>query len=100
MCMDEGEKVLAVKTTSTLPRRKHDPTHDRFLGQKKASKQKRYHYPHLPSPPCACQQFDSIPADLPASSIPSCKDTRHKAQEVEGDMSEVNGEGALTAVIS
>ncbi|KAM7404847.1 hypothetical protein PAMP_012158 [Pampus punctatissimus] len=31
--MDEGEKVLAVKTTLTLPRRKRDPTHDRFLDE-------------------------------------------------------------------
>ncbi|XP_042264881.1 uncharacterized protein LOC121895614 isoform X2 [Thunnus maccoyii] len=34
--MDEGGKVLAVKTTLTPPRRKHDPTHDRFLGSDEA----------------------------------------------------------------
>ncbi|KAM7411753.1 hypothetical protein PAMA_021637 [Pampus argenteus] len=34
--MDEGEKVLAVKTTLPLLRRKRDPTHDRFLGSDEA----------------------------------------------------------------
>ncbi|CAB1452966.1 unnamed protein product [Pleuronectes platessa] len=51
--VDEGEKVLAVKTTSALRRRKHDPTHDRFLALYKWTAPR---LPSLPPPRSSTQQ--------------------------------------------